>query len=257
MRLISFTFIATFFALLIIGCEESSTSNNSVPNRVTLTINMNHYFGDEIVEPDISVHTNSSGNEIIFSKLHYLMTDFKLIDKDGNEVIIDSSMAYINLAEERVSFLLDSIPEGNYSGISFYLGVDSVTNHQNPNTFSATSPLNPIINNLYWDWMDGFIFCSVEGFHYKDEVFIGAFAYHIGLDENLMEIEINSNFSVSKDKDLDIVFDLAEYFESPNVINITENAPITHSDKDADFGLSSKISENLLNAFRLKGVNEQ
>jgi len=50
---------------------------------------------------------------------------------------------------------------------------------------------------------------------------------------------------------LNIVFDLSEYFETPNIINITENAPITHSDKDADFGLSSKISENLLNAFSI------
>jgi len=247
---IALAFSALF---LLIGCDDSSTNSEPAAEIVALNINIEHYFGDELVEPDISVHTNSSGNEIIFSKLHYLLTDFVLTNKEGEEIRIDSSAAYINMAEGRVDFLLDSVPEGNYTGISFLLGVDSATNHQNPNQFGASSPLNPIINNLYWDWMDGFIFCSVEGYHYKGGELQGAFAYHIGLDENLMQIKIDDNFNVKKDEVLGLKFDLAEYFESPNVINITENAPITHSDKAADFGLSSKISENLLNAFTING----
>jgi hypothetical protein len=246
-------YITLALSLLILNfsCDESSTRSEPVAKNVALEITMTHTFGNEEVEPDISVHTNSSGNEIIFSKLHYLLTEFTLTNEDGDKIEVDSSSAYINMSEGRVKFTLDSIPEGSYSGISFFLGVDSTINHQNPNKFEATSPLNPIINNLYWDWMDGFIFCSVEGYHYKDNELKGAFAYHIGLDENLMEISINNNFNVGDGTPLNIVFDLSEYFETPNIINITENAPITHSDKDADFGLSSKISENLLNAFSI------
>jgi hypothetical protein len=248
-----YTALAISILFLLIGCDDNSTSSEPAAEVVALNINIEHYFGDELVEPDISVHTNSSGNEVIFSKLHYLLTDFVLTNKEGEEIIIDSSSAYINMAEGRVDFTLDSVPEGEYIGISFLLGVDSTTNHQNPNKFGASSPLNPIINNLYWDWMDGFIFCSVEGYHYKGGELKGAFAYHIGLDENLMQININDSFTVNKDEVVGLKFDMAEYFESPNVINITENAPITHSDKDADFGLSSKISENLLNAFTING----
>ncbi|MER3328028.1 MAG: hypothetical protein RIF34_00505, partial [Candidatus Kapaibacterium sp.] len=59
-----------------------------------------------------------------------------------------------------------------------------------------------------------------------------------------------------KGSKLDLVFDLSAYFESPHVINITENAPITHSDKAADFGLSNKLSQNLLNAFSMKVGNQ-
>jgi len=238
--------------LVLISCENN-TSIEPPAEKVDLSVFVSHYFGDEVVEPEVSIHTNSSGNDVLFTKLHYLLTDFVLVSSEGEEIEVDSASAYINMTEGLVDFNLPNIPEGSYKEIRFLLGVDSTTNHQNPNSFPATSPLNPIINNLYWNWVDGFIFCSVEGFHYKDEELKGAFAYHVGLDKNLMQIKINDEFQVIKDLPLELVFDLSAYFESPHVINITENAPITHSDNAADFGLSSKLSENLLNAFKLKG----
>lgn len=244
--------IAFLSLMLLFGCEDNGTISEPPIENVTLPVKMNHYFGDKSVDPEVSIHTNSSGNEVKFTKLHYLLTDFVLINSEGEEVKVDSSSAYINMTEGLVDFTLPNIPVGNYKEIKFLLGVDSTTNHQNPNSFPATSPLNPIINNLYWNWMDGFIFCSVEGFHYKDEQLKGSFAYHVGLDNNLMPISIREEFQVNKDILLELVFDLSAYFESPHVINITENAPITHSNSAADFGLSSKLSENLLNAFKLK-----
>lgn len=244
------------FALLLGSCDSNTTNSNPTKEKVTLNVTMNHTFGNDSIDPEVSIHTNSSGNQIKFSKLHYLMTDFVLVNSEGEEIALNSAAAYINMAEGRLEFALPNVPEDDYSELRFLLGVDSMTNHQNPNLFAASSPLNPIINNLYWDWMKGFIFCSVEGYHYKDGQMKGAFAYHIGLDENLMNISIKNNFKVKKGTPLELNFDLASYFESPYLINITENAPITHSDKAADFGLSSKLSKNLLNAFRIKGTNK-
>jgi hypothetical protein len=248
-----FITIVICFGLLLLGCESNTTSSDPIKEKVTLSVTMNHTFGQESIDPEVSVHTNSSGNEIRFSKLHYLMTNFVLVNSSGEEVVLDSSAAYINMSEGRVDFELQNIPEGDYTEIRFLLGVDSLTNHTDPSMFPASSPLNPIINNLHWGWLDGFIFCSVEGYHSKNGEKRGSFAYHIGLDENLMNISIKNDFKIEKDKFIDLIFDLSAYFESPHVINITENAPITHSDKAADFGLSNKLSENLLNAFRMKG----
>jgi hypothetical protein len=240
------------FALILASCDNNATNSEPIKEKVTLSVTMNHTFGQVTVDPEVSTHTNSSGNEIKFSKLHYLMTNFVLVNSSGKEIILDSSSAYINMSEGRVDFDLHNVPEDDYSEIRFFIGVDSLTNHQSPNLFAASSPLNPIINNLYWDWLKGFIFCSVEGYHFKDGQLKGAFAYHIGLDENLMKIKIKNNFKVKKGTPLELNFDLAAYFESPNVINITENAPITHSDKAADFGLSNKLSQNLLSAFSIR-----
>ncbi len=247
------TTIVICFGLFLFGCESNSTNSDPIKENVTLSVTMNHTFGQENVDPEVTMHTNSSGNEIRFSKLHYLLTNFVLVNISGEEIVLDSAAAYINMSDGRVSFELPNIPEDDYTELRFLLGVDSTTNHQDPNLFAASSPLNPIINNLHWGWMDGFIFCSVEGYHYKDGQMKGAFAYHVGLDENLMKINIQNNFKVKKSVPLELNFDLSAYFESPHVINITENAPITHSDKAADFGLSSKLSENLLNAFTIKG----
>lgn len=251
MKIIYFA-IAISLTLLLASCDNNSTNSEPIKEKVTLSVTMNHTFGQEIVDPEVSIHTNSSGNQIKFSKLHYLMTNFVLVNSSGEEIVLDSSAAYINMADGRVDFDLQNVPEDDYTEIRFLLGVDSATNHQNPNSFAASSPLNPIINNLYWGWLDGFIFCTVEGYHYRDGQPKGAFAYHIGLDENLMRIKIKDNFKVKKGTPLELNFDLAAYFESPYVIDITENAPITHSDKAADFGLSSKLSQNLLNAFSIR-----
>lgn len=239
---------------LVLSCGDSSTSQVEETNFTAIKMNMNHVFGDSDVIVDESIHVNSSGNRIKFAKLHYLLTGFELIKTDGESIKLDSVSAYINLGDDLTSFVIEDIPTGKYSELRFILGVDSITNHQNPNTFPAKSPLNPIINNLYWDWVDGFIFCSVEGYHYGEQNnLLGAFAYHIGKDENIMNIQIDKEFSIEEGKELDLIFDLSAYFESPHLINITENSPITHSNKDVDFGLSSKLSENLLNAFQIKG----
>ena len=248
-----YTVLIISSALLFASCDSSSTSNEPEEENVNLSVSVSHYFGDVLVDPEVSVHTNSAGNEVRFTKLHYLLTNFVLVNSEGKEIVVDSSAAYVNMTEGRVDFVLPNIPVGDYKEVKFLLGVDSATNNRNQNSFVATSPLNPIINNLYWNMIDGFIFCSVEGRHYKDGQSKGTFAYHIGLDENLMQIQIKKEFKVIADFPLELVFDLSAYFESPHVINITENAPITHSDKAADFGLSSKLSENLLNAFKLKG----
>jgi methanobactin biosynthesis MbnP-like protein len=249
------TAIVIISALLFTSCSNNSTSSDTTKEEVTLIVTIDHAFGLETVDPEVSIHTNTSGNEIRFSKLHYLLTNFVLVNSIGEEIVLDSAVAYINMADGRVTFQLPNIPEDDYIGLKFLLGVDSISNHQNPNLFAATSPLNPIINNLYWDWLDGFIFCSLEGYHFKDGQPKGAFAYHIGLDENLMRINIENKFNVKKGTTIKLNFDLAAFFEYPYVINITENAPITHSDKAADFGLSSKLSKNLLNAFTIKGDN--
>lgn len=72
--------------------------------------------------------------------------------EDGSGRCSDSGTAQTN------SLLRGFAPAGDYSGLSFEVGVPAELNHLD--ALSAPSPLN--LNALYWNWRMGYIFTKIE-----------------------------------------------------------------------------------------------
>ncbi len=78
--------------------------------------------------------------------------------EDGSGRCSDSGTAQTN------GSVRGSIPSGDYSGLSFEVGVPWELNHLD--ALSAPSPLN--LNAMYWNWRLGYIFTKIEFWNAAD-----------------------------------------------------------------------------------------
>lgn len=240
-------YLSYLLLILVISCGDENTTTPT--EMVDLEISMNHLFSGEELEGN-EVYTNSSGNSLSITKLKYLLSNFSLMNSNGEEIELDSSYAFIDNENGRLSFNLGEVEVGSYSSISFNLGVDSLINSTDPNTFPSDSPLNPIVNDMYWNWIDGFIFLTLEGIVFENGAIKDAITYHIGLNKNQIRIKIDENFVINESGQLEINLDVAKIFDSQTRINIDDYPYVTHS--KSDFGLSETVAENLKSSFYIE-----
>lgn len=243
-------YLALFLSIFIFACSEDDDID-IITQKVNLNVEIKHYFNDKMIEFDTDTYINEFGNELSVSKLRYLISDITLTKKDGSIIEFENQYVYIDPSRNRDTFTLFGVDVGDYTNITYNIGVDSTTNHSDPTLFDADHPLSLIVHNLHWGWIDGYIFFSVEGnLHYMGNKQL--FTYHLGFDRNLKTISIDQNYSISENNILSLQFDLAKLFKSPNLIDQSNEAFITHSVNDN--GYSDRLVQNLEGAFTLKGI---
>ena len=240
--------LTTLFSISSCGNDDDMPE----PQNYELTVQFSHNFNGKDFAYDVFDYTNEAGNIINFTTIRYLISDIELVKADGSILKMEDKFAYINPKEGYNDFVLNEVPKGDYKGLNFVIGLDSISNHSNPNLYEPDHPLNPLINNMHWSWAGGYIFLSLEG-HYQMQGNPGSkgFSYHIGLLENRMPIQTSEVFTLDKAKTLQIEMMMEECFRNPNMIDI-DKGNVTHSTSDG--GLATNIKNNTLNAFKIVGV---
>ncbi len=225
------------------------------PTEFNLSFDIAHtYNGDPLtLSSTEQLYTDGAGNELSFTDLKYLLTNIVLQKSDGTDYIPKNAEAFIHLAEDRTSFTLEDVPVGEYTGIRFFVGVDEVKNHEDPNQYTVDHPLSPILNDMHWNWNGGYIFLTLEGLYKNDAAEIDGFVYHIATDNFLMEYDFkNINFNLDANKTVKLSFHADEVFSNPNVIDIPLMGATTHSGNDG--GIAEKIHINMESAISLDAV---
>ncbi len=240
-------YLPILLIFILISCGED---NSITPTEtVSLNVSMNHTFDGEQLETN-KIYTNDAGNELSVSKLKYLLSNFNMTNNEGDIIELDSSYAFVDFGTGRVDFQLSNVEVGNYSSLTFNLGVDSLINSSDPNIFPQESPLNPIVNDMYWNWADGFIFMTLEGLIYEDSELKDAITYHVGLNKSNIIIEINDEFEIDESGKINLELDVSKIFKSETNINVDDYPYVTHS--KTDFGLSDALARNIKKSFTLK-----
>lgn len=83
--------------------------------------------------------------------------------QDGDVALLDYEDASADCANgtpQRNGEVVGEAPAGDYTGITFGIGVPFARNHENQAT--APSPLN--ISGLFWSWQSGYKFARIDGF---------------------------------------------------------------------------------------------
>ncbi|MEM8828307.1 MAG: MbnP family copper-binding protein [Cyanobacteria bacterium P01_G01_bin.19] len=107
----------------------------------------------------------------------FYVSDVALIDEDGNPVPVeleqdgkwqhqstalldfeDGSNACDNGTTETNTAIVGTVPEGDYQGLQFTLGVPQNLNHED--AAIAPSPLN--LTSMWWNWQGGYKFLRAE-----------------------------------------------------------------------------------------------
>ncbi|TAF75524.1 MAG: hypothetical protein EAZ53_05335 [Bacteroidetes bacterium] len=127
------------------------------------------------------------GDTFTVDNFKYYISNVKLSNETSSYSIPDSYYLFgyedgDNLRESGAS--ITGIPDGEYTKISFSIGVDGAANAST----AKKGDLDPN-NNMAWNWDTGYKFVTLEGNFLNGTV--GGITYHIGKNENYKELSFD------------------------------------------------------------------
>ena len=145
-------------ASLLAGCKKDTSSQPTVG---TVSFEMENVVGAKSLALDGTAYSTPSGETFTVSTLEYYVSNIKFSKADGTTYAAPGEYHLINAAKpSSTSFTISNVPTGDYTGVSFVVGVDSTTTKGDP--LALAGDLNPA-NNMYWAWASGHIFMKLEG----------------------------------------------------------------------------------------------
>ncbi len=232
-----------FFAFT--SCKNKENPAPPVPNHY-VKINVHPKYGTETLYLD-SVFQTSEGYDIKFTDIKFYLQDVK----NGTSVL--SPVGLFDYRVKGVQAVKEIGTKDNFSSFTANLGVDASINHNDPTTFSNSSPLNiSNANDMHWGWNPGYIFVKVEakadtlqdGIANFDQTIV----FHIGLDVNLQTLSFsNLNWTTNGDEDiLDLKLDMKSFLVSPQPIDV--KTEFTCHSAVGQEALAMKVITNFKNA---------
>ena len=109
------------------------------------------------------VAMDSSGRHFQLDLAQFYISGVILTKSDGSTYAINNAYILKSIAQEQ--YLVDSIPTGNYTTISFNVGVDASKNSSDPSSFPASSALSTQTPSMWFGTTSqGYIFMNLQGF---------------------------------------------------------------------------------------------
>lgn len=261
--------------LMSIACskEDSPTPEFEEENLAHLSVEFDNIVGERtlVLNNTASPYRNAAEEPFTISMLQYFISNIKVTTAQGNVYTVnqDSSYFLIKGNDKATRFAKVRVPEGDYTNLSFIVGVDSLRSTMPVD--KRTGVLDPAAGGgmedagMYWGWNSGYIFFKMEG---KSDVVSNdangdptgnkQFKYHIGFFggysaptiNNIKVINVDLRTGgiakVRKDRqsNIHLFVDVMKVFNGKNSFKIQENPNVMFSD------FSSKIAANLLDLFR-------
>lgn len=236
--------------LAFAGCDDDKNDTPApLPTAGNITFIIKNNIDGQPIQIGAMNNVNEAGNTYSVDELKYYLSNFVLIRDDGTEF---KAPNYELIDEESAAskyFVLENVPFGNYTGLRFYMGVDSTKNHSGVHT----GDLDPV-NGMIWDWSTGYIYFKHEGMFIDSTGTPDYLTYHLGTLKALVteELPISMNFN-SGVKVINMSFNLNKVYRSPNVINFNgEN--IHQSTGPGENGWLQLMRENFQGAFEVTSI---
>ncbi len=236
-------------AFIFSGCDDDPPPIDHNTNE--LTISLNHQWDGEDLQLN-SWYTTFNSDSFMPTKLVYHINNFVFMDASGGQYSLSNTWFMVNSEETlKPTFKTNTISDRQLTSVKFTIGVsDSATN--------ASGALNTIFTDpMYWGMANGYINFKLEGKSpsVSNEGVIlhtgGYLAPYIATAE--VEIFFPSGGEVSGNlgtNNLTLNVDLAEYFDNPNLIDLSTTNEI-HAPSDE----AVTISKNWPSMFTFGKVN--
>ena len=239
-----------FTILVIVGCSDDEESTK--PNTYTFTIQPT-FNGESFAQYDnYKVGTDS----INFTRARFFLTN-PTLHQGTNTQQLDTSFL-VELQQDDLTAPYQpkydfSFPNSSFTAIdsiSFLIGIDSTANKSTPSDYIVGHPLSNTAE--YWTVWESYMFVKLEGkVKYKDESkYSHSYTYHTGMDTFARSISLAPTNMINANSSSTINLALDEIFTN---INLKQDT-LSHSNpnKSNQMELSSKITANFTNAFKLK-----
>lgn len=241
--------IQILFGLVISLIASPCNINAQHSSKGSLSIAFNHYVDSLPLNLDSTIYKNNSGQTFTVTNFKYYIGDIHLKKAEGKEYV-SSGYFLINEEEEKSKkIILNNIPPGEYTSVSFIVGVDSIHNCSG----AQSGALDPA-NAMFWAWNSGYIFLKFEGKSSFSRSPGNIFEYHIGgykspansIRTITLELEYPLLIEDNKTADLSIKVNAAEILKSPTDIDLTKMSSVT------DTRNASIIADNYKDMFTIQ-----
>jgi hypothetical protein len=202
--------------LAFTGCKKDEEEPTPVSTKGSVAFQVENVVGNQPVVLGQMNYLNAAGDSFQVDMLKYYIGQFEWIKEDGS-VFKSENYQLINASNSSsLSFTLDSIPNGTYTGLRIHLGVDSIHNH----SFTQYAALDAS-SGMVWSWNTGYIFYKHEG-KYRDSAGVHQnLLFHYGTDRTYTSALLSLNNLVinSDTRQLKLKLDLAAVYAQPNIID--------------------------------------
>lgn len=255
-----FTVVSFLVASFFVSCKKKSDDPQPIvesPVSVSTPQNLTLKFTPVKGDTTINFYSNfktSSGVRFNLSMFRYYVSNIKLVKNDGSEYAVANK--YLLVTPNTEDYSLGDVPAGDYKGIKFSIGVDSITNHKDPTLYPNTHPLAIQSPAIHWSWNSGYIFMMIEGTcdttaAQNDVLTYGQFShgllFHIGMDKLYRQVSLYKSFSISNAaQSISIKADIDKLFTGIDLK--TDNT--THT--MGNMPLAEKAANNIPTMFSIK-----
>lgn len=178
----------------------------------TVYLKINHALG---VDPFAfnQPAVNNLGQSFEVSRMEYYISGI-VLHHDGTSTALPTTYLLVN-AGTTTNELLGTFPITNLDSISFAIGVDTASNHDDPATYPSTHPLAPKAPSMHWGWASGYRFVAFEG---TGGIGADVFQMH-GLDDRNYFSQTIVTAGVNTTGNIDIVLK-GDYVEALHDLNV-------------------------------------
>ncbi len=106
--------------------------------------------------------TNNLNNSFNVSRLEYYISKISITHDGGMVTDVPDHYILAN-GNQAVTDALGSFNITSVEAVSFYIGVDSPANHEDPSLRPSNHPLAPKSPSMHWGWAAGYRFVAMEG----------------------------------------------------------------------------------------------
>jgi len=256
-------FVAT--CIFAISCKKNTSPAPEDSTLAPLSIEFDNIVGGQnLVMGNEVKYENSSDEKFSISLIQYFISNISVKNTDGKEYVIPQDSSYFLIKESEPLTCIANVqaPEGDYSEISFILGVDSLRSTMDISLRTGVlDPAREVENGMYWGWNSGYVFYKMEGLadvapldpgsEHKFRYHIGGFGgYNAPTINNIRKITLDLNAGgiarvrSGRGSNVHVMVDLAKMFSGSSTISIADNSTVMFSP------FSANVADNLPGMFR-------
>lgn len=198
--------------IMLFSCKKDETIGEIAEAQQGIDLSIAYKVDNESLVTNHFNYETQAGYKYSVTNLVYYLSQISLVKSDGSNILLKKFQYVDATVSETNHLILENVPEGNYLGITFNIGLDSLQNR------SDMLPATPENINMQWPepMGGGYHFLRLEG-HYKDSSGTFGYAMHLGTNACLIPIKMNKRIAVSANKltSVNLVMNINEWFRNP------------------------------------------
>ena len=176
-----------FLLVLVPACED----DDDAVRDVELAVEFRADFGGQPLAIQRESYAYPTGEELKVLLFQYYVSDLALLPADGGEPVVLSEIDLLrwrSAGDSATELRTYRVPEGEYVGVQFGLGVKPELNRQDPGNFAADFVLNEA---EFWNPNMRYVFAKIEANAdlENDGTYDTGLSYHMGSPASYTTLE--------------------------------------------------------------------